>query len=87
MSSTLSSMAARSGDPVAYIKAFRQSGQELALASDILRNRALDAILSNAEPVDENGNPVDLSLKVNECRGRDHRRGEIVACLAEEEEE
>ena len=38
----------------------------MALASDIVRNRALDAILSNANPVDEDGNPVDLSLKVNE---------------------
>ena len=56
----------------------------MALASDILRNRALDAILSNADPVDEDGNPVDLSLKVNEVEA------EIIdddAVLAEEEEE
>ena len=51
---------------MAYLKSFRESGQELALASDILRNRALDAILSGANPVDEDGNPVDLSLKVRE---------------------
>ena len=85
MSSTLSSMAARSGDPVAYLKAFRQSGQELALASDILRNRALDAILSNADPVDEDGNPVDLSLKVNEVEAEIIDDEDVV--LAEEEEE
>ena len=85
MSSTLSSMAARSGDPVAYLKAFRQSGQELALASDILRNRALDAILSNADPVDEDGNPVDLSLKVNEVEAEIIDDEDLV--LAEEEEE
>lgn len=66
MSQALASMASRSEDPVAYIKAFQESGQELALASDILRNRALDVILSNANPVDEDGNPVDLSVKVNE---------------------
>ncbi|MFZ0012963.1 MAG: hypothetical protein WAL25_02495, partial [Acidimicrobiia bacterium] len=66
MSQALSSLASQSEDPVAYLRAFQQSGQELALASDILRNRALDAILSNADPVDEDGNPVDLSLKVNE---------------------
>jgi trigger factor len=66
MSRALSSLASQSEDPVAYLRAFQQSGQELALASDILRNRALDAILSNADPVDEDGNPVDLSLKVNE---------------------
>jgi hypothetical protein len=66
MSQALSSLASQSEDPVAYLRAFQQSGQELALASDILRNRALDAILSNADPVDEDGTPVDLSLKVNE---------------------
>jgi hypothetical protein len=66
MSSVIQSFAAQSGDPVAYIRAFQQSGQELALASDILRNRAMDAILSSAQPVDENGEPVDLKLQVNE---------------------
>jgi trigger factor len=66
MSNALQGLAAESGDPVEYLKAFRASGQELALASDILRNRALDAILSNARPVDEEGNPVDLSLQVPE---------------------
>lgn len=66
VSNALQALASRSDDPVAFIKAFRESGQELALASDILRNRALDAILSGANPVDEDGNPVDLSLKVRE---------------------
>ena len=66
MSQALQAMAAQSGDPVAYLKAFRESGQELALASDILRNRALDTILDNATAVDEDGNTLDLSLKVNE---------------------
>lgn len=66
LSNTLQALAAQSGDPAAYLKAFAESGQELALASDIVRNRALDAILSNANPVDEDGNPVDLSLQVNE---------------------
>lgn len=66
MSNALQSLAARSEDPAAYVKAFQERGQGLALASDILRNRALEAILSNANPVDEDGNPVDLSLQVNE---------------------
>jgi O-acetyl-ADP-ribose deacetylase (regulator of RNase III) len=38
----------------------------LAVAGDILRNRALDAILSAANPVDEDGNPIDLKLNVTE---------------------
>ncbi|MEX1124367.1 MAG: trigger factor [Acidimicrobiia bacterium] len=66
LSSTLRSLATQSGDPVAYLRAFRESGRELALASDILRNRALDVVFSNANPVDEDGNPIDLSLQVNE---------------------
>ena len=66
VSSTLQALAAQSGDPVAYLKAFKEGGRELALASDIVRNRALDAILSTANPVDEDGNPVVLDLRVNE---------------------
>jgi trigger factor len=66
ISSVIQSLAARSEDPVAYLQAFRQSGRELAVAGDILRNRALDAILTAAKPVDEAGNPVDLRLTVDE---------------------
>jgi hypothetical protein len=66
------------------LKAFQESGQELALASDILRNRALDAILSHANPVDEDGNPVDLSLQVNEVEAEIVDDEDVVA--AEEEE-
>ncbi len=90
MSLALQHLASQSGDPVAYLKAFQQSGQELALASDILRNRAMDAILSSAIPVDEDGNPVDLQLEVNTVEAEiveaEPVEGEVVAALAEEEE-
>ena len=66
LSSTLRALATQSGDPVAYLRAFRESGRELALASDILRNRALEVVFSNANPVDEDGNQIDLSLQVTE---------------------
>ena len=82
ISNVVQAYAAQSEDPVAYIRAFQQSGQELALAGDILRNRALDAILTNANPVDEDGNPVDLSLKVSEVEAEEVEaevvEGEIV---------
>jgi trigger factor len=81
LSNTLQALAAQSGDPAAYLKAFVESGQELALASDIVRNRALDAILSNANPVDEDGNPVDLSLRVNEVAAAD-----VVEALPDDDE-
>ena len=90
LSDALQSLAARSDDPVAYLQAFRESGQELALASDILRNRALDAILTNATPVDEDGNPVDLSLAVPEVEAEviadEAVEAEVVAEVVEEEE-
>ena len=90
LSAALQSLAAQSDDPVAYLQTFRESGQELALASDILRNRALDAILSNATPVDEDGNPVDLSLAVPEVEAEviadQAVEAEVVAEVVEEEE-
>ena len=95
LANALQALAAQSGDPVAYLQAFRESGQELALASDILRNRALDAILSNAQPVDEDGNPVDLSIEVPEVEAEvvegeivegEIVTAEVVADDAEEEE-
>jgi trigger factor len=94
VSSVIQAAAAQSGDPVAYLNAFRQGGRELALAGDILRNRALDAILSAANPVDEDGNAVDLKLNVTEVEAEivegepvgDIPTGEIVDAVAEEEE-
>ena len=88
MSTALQGLAARSDDPVAYLKAFRESGQELALASDILRNRALDVILSNAQPVDEDGNPVDLSVGIPEVEAEvlDDEKDVVYAEVVEEEE-
>lgn len=89
MSQALQSLATRSGDPVAFLQSFRQSGQELALASDILRNRAMDAILQAANPVDENGNLVDLKLEPEEVEAEvveaEVVEGEIVESAEEEE--
>ncbi len=85
MSGALQSLAARSDDPAAYVRAFQQSGQGLALASDILRNRALDAILSAANPVDEDGNPLDLSLQVNEVEAEIVDDEDVIAAQEEEE--
>lgn len=91
MSMALQSLAAQSDDPVAYLKSFRENGQELALASDILRNRALDAILTNANPVDEDGNLVDLSIEVPEVEAEvvddEIFEGEVVMAEVVEEEE
>jgi trigger factor len=91
LSSTVQALATQSGDPVAYLRAFRESGRELALASDILRNRALDVVFSNANPVDEDGNPIDLSVEVTEVEAEvveaELVEGEVVAAEVLEEEE
>ncbi len=90
MTEAIRSLAAQSEDPVAYLNAFRESGQELALASDILRNRALDIIMSNAKPVDEDGNEIDLSLEVPEVEAElvdDAVEAEVVSAEILEEEE
>ena len=90
MTEAIQALAAQSEDPVAYLNAFRESGQELALASDILRNRALDIIMSNAKPVDEDGNEIDLSLEVPEVEAElvdDAVEAEVVSAEILEEEE
>lgn len=87
LSEAIQSLAERSGDPVRYLEAFHEAGQELALASDILRNRALDVILSNASPVDQDGNPLDLTVEAPEVVGEViSDDDEVVAEVVEEEE-
>lgn len=97
MTNALQVLASRSEDPVGFINAFASSGQELALASDILRNRALEVILNNATPVDEDGQTLDLMLTVQEVEAEvvaDNQDGsgvedddvELVAAIVEEEE-
>ena len=86
----LQGMASMSDDPKALLEAFRDSGQELALAGDIVREKALAAILDNATAVDEDGNPVDLSTEVNEVEAEivdGTVEGEVVAAEIVEEEE
>ena len=39
------------------------SGQKEALTGDILRSKALERIASAAEPVDSEGNAVDLKME------------------------
>lgn len=86
----LRSLAARTEKPDAYLKALRDSGQELAVASDILRNRALGVIMSNATPVDEDGNEIDLSSQAPQVEAEvveDAVEAEVVEAEVLEEEE
>ncbi|HIE22085.1 MAG TPA: trigger factor [Acidimicrobiia bacterium] len=82
-------LAVQSEKPEEFIEAFRESGQELVLAGDILRNRALDAVLAAATPVDEEGNPVELKPREVEAEIVDGGVSEapVVAAEVVEEEE
>lgn len=89
LTQALRNLAAMSEDPGALLKAFQESDQELALAGDIVREKALVAILDNATPVDEEGNPVDLSTEVNEVEAEivdGAVEGEVVTAEIVEEE-
>jgi trigger factor len=55
-------LAARSGAEAGEIAtALEESGQEASLAGDILRAKALERLVASATPVDESGDPVDLT--------------------------
>jgi trigger factor len=69
---SLATSAGRERDDIA--KVLRDSGQDEVLASDILRRKALDRIVSGAIPVDGDGNPVDLTppaAEEDEAAGQD----------------
>ena len=54
------------GDPQELMEAWKSSGQIDSLTGDILRERALASLVDAANPVDADGNPVDLTPVVIE---------------------
>ena len=54
------------GDPQELMEAWKSSGQIDSLTGDILRERALASLVDAANPVDAEGNPVDLTPVVIE---------------------
>ncbi|MGF1666230.1 MAG: trigger factor [Acidimicrobiia bacterium] len=63
LSTVIETLALQSEKPDAMRKVLRQSHQEKSLVGDILRNKALEAIVAGAAPVDEDGNPVELTVE------------------------
>ncbi|MEA2058475.1 MAG: hypothetical protein U9O63_07125, partial [Actinomycetota bacterium] len=47
--------------PEELAEMFAASGQEVALRSDILRRKAIERLVDATNPVDADGNPVDLT--------------------------
>lgn len=63
----IADMAQSSGRDVDEIRSMLgASGQDSILTSDILRRKALDRVLEAATPVDGDGNPVELTLAIDE---------------------
>lgn len=63
LATVVETIALQSDQPEAIRKALRQAHQEKSLVGDILRNKALEAIVAGAEPVDGDGNPVELTVE------------------------
>jgi trigger factor len=61
MRAVVDSLAARSQRPDKIRRALSQGRQEDALRGDILRNKALAAIMAGAQPVDADGTPIDIA--------------------------
>lgn len=79
------------GQPVdaeELIEAWKDSGQVESLTGDILRERALQSLVEAAQPVDTDGNPVDLTpVEVDEPSNDEAPSDDDVDESAEELEE
>ena len=62
LGSVIEMVVASSEDPERIRQALQDDLQRKNLAGDILRNKALEAIVNGARPVDEDGNEVDLTI-------------------------
>ena len=62
VAATIEALARSSENPKEVFDAFTNSPRALSLAGDILRNKAVEAVIAAAKAVDSEGNPVDLSI-------------------------
>jgi trigger factor len=62
LSAVVDAIAARTEQPDQARVVLRQRPREQSLVGDILRSKALDAIVAGATPVDDDGNVVDLTV-------------------------
>ena len=63
LSAMVEAVASQAENPDEIRAAFGGGPQRQSLSGDILRNKALEAIVAGAVPVDEDGNPVDLVVE------------------------
>ena len=81
LAAALDALADSSGRPLDEVRsAIQASGQEQALAGDILRRKVLDLLINRARAVDAEGNTVDLSPPASED-GEDEPVEEVESSL------
>jgi hypothetical protein len=68
-----------SDNPEEVYKSMSEGARALSFAGDILRNKALEAVIAGAKTVDAEGNPVELGTEIAET-------AEAVEALPVEEE-
>ncbi|MGH9895629.1 MAG: hypothetical protein ACREA0_27330, partial [bacterium] len=66
LTAEINALATMSDDPEGVIKAMTEGARALSMAGDILRNKALAAVLGGAKTVDAEGNPVELGTEMAE---------------------
>lgn len=76
----IGAMARLSKDPEQVYQAMREESRVLSLAGDILRRKALEAVIAGVEAVDEDGNPVELGTEMAD------EEDEVVEALPLEDE-
>jgi trigger factor len=75
----INALATMSENPEEVFKSMAEGSRALSFAGDILRNKALEAVIAGAKTVDAEGNPVELGTEIAEI-------AEAVEALPMEEE-
>lgn len=79
LTAEINALATMSDNPEEVFKSMSERARALSLAGDILRNKALEAVIAGAKTVDAEGNPVELGTEIAEI-------AEAVEALPVEEE-
>lgn len=85
LAATIEMLARSSEQPDQVRQAFSERSRALSVVGDILRNKALEAVVAAARAVDKDGNPVDLDLG-DPGIGTDIAINEVEAQVVEAEE-
>ena len=83
LASTIEALAGGSERSDEVRRAFQDQARVLSLAGDILRNKAMEAVVAAARAVDGDGNPVDLAL-AETALGPEEIGGEVEAHMFED---